>query len=52
MTAAFALGMGRYALGRAVEYARTRQVWKEPIGSHQAIAHPSPRHTSNSNWPA
>ncbi|MFE7239608.1 acyl-CoA dehydrogenase family protein [Streptomyces sp. NPDC057580] len=40
MTAAFALGMGRYALGRAVEYARTRQVWKEPIGSHQAIAHP------------
>ncbi|WP_406322231.1 acyl-CoA dehydrogenase family protein [Streptomyces sp. NBC_01637] len=40
MTAAFALGMGRYALGRAVDYARTRQVWKEPIGSHQAIAHP------------
>ncbi|MEU3709331.1 acyl-CoA dehydrogenase family protein [Streptomyces catenulae] len=40
MTAAFALGMGRYALGRAVDYARTRQVWKEPIGAHQAIAHP------------
>ncbi|MFG2097930.1 acyl-CoA dehydrogenase family protein [Streptomyces sp. NPDC048612] len=40
MTAAFALGMGRYALGRAVDYARTRQVWKEPIGSHQALAHP------------
>ncbi|MFJ2648957.1 acyl-CoA dehydrogenase family protein [Streptomyces sp. NPDC087420] len=40
MTAAFALGMGRYALDRAVEYARTRQVWKEPIGAHQAIAHP------------
>ncbi|MEU0830743.1 acyl-CoA dehydrogenase family protein [Streptomyces sp. NPDC005969] len=40
MTAAFAIGMGRYALGRAVEYAQTRQVWKEPIGSHQAIAHP------------
>ncbi|MFF1837313.1 acyl-CoA dehydrogenase family protein [Streptomyces sp. NPDC058231] len=40
MTAAFSLGMGRYALGRAVEYAQTRQVWKEPIGSHQAIAHP------------
>ncbi|MFG2559368.1 acyl-CoA dehydrogenase family protein [Streptomyces sp. NPDC048496] len=40
MTAAFALGMGRYALARAVDYARTRQVWKEPIGSHQAIAHP------------
>ncbi|MFI8433782.1 acyl-CoA dehydrogenase family protein [Streptomyces sp. NPDC079020] len=40
MTAAFGIGMGRYALGRAVEYARTRQVWREPIGSHQAIAHP------------
>lgn len=40
MTAAFSLGMGRYALDVAVEYARTRQVWKEPIGSHQAIAHP------------
>jgi alkylation response protein AidB-like acyl-CoA dehydrogenase len=40
MTAAFCLGMGRYALGRAVEYARTRQVWQTPIGAHQAVAHP------------
>ncbi|MFI1094282.1 acyl-CoA dehydrogenase family protein [Streptomyces sp. NPDC020917] len=40
MTAAFSLGMGRYALDTAVDYARTRQVWKAPIGSHQAIAHP------------
>ncbi|MDQ0794722.1 acyl-CoA dehydrogenase family protein [Streptomyces sp. B1I3] len=40
MTAAFGIGMGRYALGRAVEYAGTRQVWKAPIGAHQAIAHP------------
>jgi alkylation response protein AidB-like acyl-CoA dehydrogenase len=40
MTAAFAIGMGRYALAKAVDYARTRQVWKEPIGAHQAIAHP------------
>ncbi|MGW3568648.1 acyl-CoA dehydrogenase family protein [Streptomyces sp. NPDC000941] len=40
MTAAFALGMGRYALAKAVEYARVRQVWKEPIGAHQAVAHP------------
>ncbi|MFE8916434.1 acyl-CoA dehydrogenase family protein [Streptomyces globisporus] len=40
MTAAFGIGMGRFALSRAVEYARTRQVWKAPIGSHQAIAHP------------
>ncbi|WP_351227024.1 acyl-CoA dehydrogenase family protein [Streptomyces sp. NPDC002133] len=40
MTAAFAIGMGRYALAQAVDYARTRQVWKAPIGAHQAIAHP------------
>ncbi|MGW7007235.1 acyl-CoA dehydrogenase family protein [Streptomyces sp. NPDC054933] len=40
MTAAFSLGMGRYALDTAVEYARTRQVWQTPIGAHQAIAHP------------
>ncbi|MFD6889032.1 acyl-CoA dehydrogenase family protein [Streptomyces sp. NPDC059957] len=40
MTAAFAIGMGRYALARAVDYAKTRQVWKTPIGAHQAIAHP------------
>ncbi|MFF7215003.1 acyl-CoA dehydrogenase family protein [Streptomyces sp. NPDC008238] len=40
MTAAFSIGMGRFALSAAVDYARTRQVWKAPIGSHQAIAHP------------
>ncbi len=40
MTAAFSLGMGRYALARAVEYAKERAVWKTPIGAHQAIAHP------------
>ncbi|MGR8009962.1 acyl-CoA dehydrogenase family protein [Streptomyces hypolithicus] len=40
MTAAFAIGMGRYALGRAVAYAKERTVWKSPIGAHQAIAHP------------
>ncbi|MFF3245485.1 acyl-CoA dehydrogenase family protein [Streptomyces sp. NPDC002870] len=40
MTAAFGIGMGRYALARAIEYAKTRQVWKDPIGAHQAIAHP------------
>ncbi|MFJ5808907.1 acyl-CoA/acyl-ACP dehydrogenase [Streptomyces sp. NBC_01426] len=40
MTAAFAIGMGRYALAKAVDYAKTRRVWKEPIGAHQAIAHP------------
>ncbi|MFE5560792.1 acyl-CoA dehydrogenase family protein [Streptomyces sp. NPDC056544] len=40
MTAAFAIGMGRYALAKAVDYAKTRQVWKAPIGAHQAVAHP------------
>ncbi|WP_326780654.1 acyl-CoA dehydrogenase [Streptomyces longwoodensis] len=40
MTAAFAIGMGRHALARAVEYARERTVWRVPIGAHQAIAHP------------
>ncbi|MFG2642539.1 acyl-CoA dehydrogenase family protein [Streptomyces sp. NPDC048370] len=40
MTAAFAIGMGRYALAKAVAYAKERQVWKSPIGAHQAIAHP------------
>ncbi|MGP4084616.1 acyl-CoA dehydrogenase family protein [Streptomyces sp. KR55] len=40
MTAAFAIGMGRYALAKAIEYARDRSVWKTPIGAHQAIAHP------------
>ncbi|MGW0731365.1 acyl-CoA dehydrogenase family protein [Streptomyces sp. NPDC002851] len=40
MTAAFAVGMGRYAVARAVAYAKDRTVWKQPIGAHQAIAHP------------
>ncbi|WP_328748263.1 acyl-CoA dehydrogenase family protein [Streptomyces sp. NBC_00285] len=40
MTAAFAIGMGRYALSRAIAYARERTVWDTPIGAHQAIAHP------------
>jgi alkylation response protein AidB-like acyl-CoA dehydrogenase len=40
MAASFAIGMGRFALDKAVEYAKTRTVWKEPIGAHQAVAHP------------
>ncbi|OIJ97879.1 acyl-CoA dehydrogenase [Streptomyces sp. MUSC 14] len=40
MTAAFAIGMGRYALAKAIEYARDRTVWEAPIGAHQAVAHP------------
>ena len=40
MAASFAIGMGRYALDKGVEYAKTRQVWSTPIGAHQAVAHP------------
>ena len=40
MGGALTCGMARYALGRAVEYAKSRTVWKEPIGAHQGIAHP------------
>ncbi|MHA6799981.1 acyl-CoA dehydrogenase family protein [Bounagaea algeriensis] len=38
--AAMAIGTSRYALSRAVDYANARQVWKQPIGAHQGIAHP------------
>ncbi|WP_062990164.1 acyl-CoA dehydrogenase family protein [Nocardia anaemiae] len=40
MGAAMAVGMGRYAIDRAVEYAKERTVWKTPIGAHQGISHP------------
>lgn len=40
MTAAGGLGIGRYALDKAVAYARERSVWGRPIGEHQGIAHP------------
>jgi alkylation response protein AidB-like acyl-CoA dehydrogenase len=40
MVAAFANGIARYALDRAVGYARERTVFKTPIGAHQALAHP------------
>ncbi|MCX2931213.1 acyl-CoA dehydrogenase [Mycobacterium sp. CVI_P3] len=40
MGAANAIGVGRFAIGRAAEYVKTRQVWKTPIGAHQGIAHP------------
>ena len=40
MGAASSCGMGRLALSKATDYARTRQVWKTPIGAHQGVAHP------------
>ncbi|MDT5348627.1 MAG: hypothetical protein QOH91_1914 [Mycobacterium sp.] len=33
-------GIGRYAIDKAAEYAKERQVWSTPIGAHQGIAHP------------
>jgi alkylation response protein AidB-like acyl-CoA dehydrogenase len=40
LSAGLSTGVGRWALDRAVAYARERQVWSAPIGAHQAIAHP------------
>lgn len=38
--AAMAVGLGRYALDKAVEYAKVRKVFSTPIGAHQGLAHP------------
>ncbi|GGN46248.1 hypothetical protein FHR83_008491 [Actinoplanes campanulatus] len=40
MAASQATGTARWALRKAVDYAREREVWGAPIGTHQAIAHP------------
>jgi hypothetical protein len=40
MASAGSIGMGRYALDRAVSYAKEREVWGKPIGTHQGLAHP------------
>jgi alkylation response protein AidB-like acyl-CoA dehydrogenase len=40
MAASFSTGLARYALDRATEYVKGREVWGAPIGSHQGIAHP------------
>jgi alkylation response protein AidB-like acyl-CoA dehydrogenase len=37
--AAICVGVGRRALALASEYARNRQVWGAPIGTHQGISH-------------
>ncbi len=34
------IGLGRYAIEKATQYAREREVWGVPIGSHQGVAHP------------
>ncbi|MCX2930052.1 acyl-CoA/acyl-ACP dehydrogenase [Mycobacterium sp. CVI_P3] len=40
LTSSICTGVGRYALRRAVDYAKQRKVWDQPIGAHQAVAHP------------
>jgi alkylation response protein AidB-like acyl-CoA dehydrogenase len=40
MGAASAVGMGRFAIDKAVDYVKTRKVWKTPIGAHQGLSHP------------
>lgn len=40
LTSSICTGVGRYALRHAVDYAKQRRVWDQPIGAHQAVAHP------------
>ena len=40
MGAASAVGMGRFAINKAVDYVKTRKVWSTPIGAHQGLSHP------------
>jgi alkylation response protein AidB-like acyl-CoA dehydrogenase len=40
MGAASSVGMGRFALEKAGDYVKTRQVWGTPIGAHQGLSHP------------
>jgi alkylation response protein AidB-like acyl-CoA dehydrogenase len=41
--AAQCVGIARHVLGAAARYARERQVWDAPIGTHQGVAHPLAR---------
>lgn len=50
ISAALLNGIARYALDKAVAYAKTRAVWGEPIGAHQAVAHPLAR--AETRWHA
>jgi alkylation response protein AidB-like acyl-CoA dehydrogenase len=40
VVAAQAVGLGRWCLARATDYARERVVFDVPIGQHQAVQHP------------
>ncbi len=40
MAASYSTGLARHALDRAVDYVKNRDVWGQPIGAHQGLAHP------------
>lgn len=40
LSAVICTGVGRYALEKAVDYAKSRAVWGVPIGVHQGVQHP------------
>jgi alkylation response protein AidB-like acyl-CoA dehydrogenase len=40
LTSSLCTGIGQYALHKAVAYANNRRVWDQPLGAHQAVAHP------------
>ncbi|MBY0442098.1 MAG: acyl-CoA/acyl-ACP dehydrogenase [Mycobacteriaceae bacterium] len=40
MGAASSVGLGRFAVSKAVDYVKTRKVWSTPIGAHQGLSHP------------
>jgi alkylation response protein AidB-like acyl-CoA dehydrogenase len=43
LSAATCTGLARYALTKGIAYAKTREVWGVPIGTHQAVSHPLAR---------
>src|SRR5262249_12409743 len=40
LTSSLCTGIGRYALNKATTYVTQRQSWSQPLGAHQAVAHP------------
>ncbi|MGF6885788.1 alkylation response protein AidB-like acyl-CoA dehydrogenase [Nocardia sp. GAS34] len=40
LASAISGGIGRYAIAKAVDYAKQRRVWSVPIAAHQGISHP------------
>ncbi|SEA61723.1 Acyl-CoA dehydrogenase [Mycobacterium sp. 283mftsu] len=40
LSAVICLGVGRYALDKAVRYVKERNVWGVPVGTYQGVQHP------------